>query len=399
MAKAHVKNHTFITLFTFVYIYTATIDFFTNSLWMLLLQHSFYNVQILLKMVSFRIATNEDNVKLIQLAASSAMAGKIGLRIDRHPDFFALLKMRGDTKVFVAEENNIIIGAICVSQQKVYVGGEIYPLQYIGDFKVADRFRNKGIGLKLCNEMADYVISHNSDLAFLNVSMGNSKPVSFFKNRPNVPDFDNIGIFKIYQIIGKRMKPAIHKYSVEETLFNDDVLQFFNRHNSNYQLGTVITAEKFSAANIFIIRKGEKIIAAMSLMDTMPVKQNVITALSWKLKLVLKLINAFSSLSGLSRMPVLNEPVKMLYIKYLAVEPNHIHLVKFLINYARNIAFEKSYSYVSIGLHEKDKFNDCLAGLPKLTFKSVGMLLSIKNNRALIKKVKDGVPYEDYSTV
>ncbi len=350
-------------------------------------------------MVKFRIATNDDNLKLLQLTSSSPMAGNIGLRIDRNPDFFALLKLRGDTKIFVAEVNDKIIGSICVSLLKVYVGGEIYPLQYIGDFKVADQYRKQGIGLKLCNEMADYVISQNSDLAFLNVSLGNSKPLSFFKNRPHVSDFDNIGIFKIYQIIGKRMKPKVHKYSIEETLLNDDIVQFFNSHYINYQLGTVITEEKFNASNIFIIREGEKIIAAMSLIDTMPVKQNVITALSWKLKLVLKLINAFSSLAGLSKMPLLNEPVKMLYIKYLAVESNNRQLVKLLVNYARNLVFEKSYSYVSIGLHEKDKFNDCLSGLPKLTFKSVGMLLSIKNNRDLIHKVKNGIPYEDYSLV
>jgi hypothetical protein len=214
-----------------------------------------------------------------------------------------------------------------------------------------------------------------------------------------VPDFDNIGIFKIYQIIGKRMKPTFHKYFIEETLLSDDIVQFFNSHYINYQLGTVITEEKFNATKVFIIREGEKIIAAMSLIDTMPVKQNVIIALSWKLKMVLKLINVFSSLSGFSKMPILSEPVKMLYIKYLAAESNNKQLVKLLLNYARNLAFEKSYSYVSVGLHEKDKFNDCLTGLPKLTFKSIGMLLSIKNNRDLIIKVKNGIPYEDYSLV
>ncbi len=350
-------------------------------------------------MVKFRIGTNDDNLRLIQLTASSAMAGDVGLRIDRYPDFFSLLKMRGDTKVFVAEENDEIIGAICVSLQKVYVGGEIFPLQYIGDFKVAEQYRNKGIGLQLCNEMADYVISQNSDLAFLNVSKGNTKPVSFFKNRPNVPDFDNIGIFKIYQIIGKRIKPTVNKYSVEETLLNSDVLHFFNSHYSNYQLGTVFTQEKFDSTRIFIIRESEKIIASMSLIDTMAVKQNVITALSWKMKCILRIINAYGSIAGYSKMPVRNEPVKMLYIKYLAVDSNNSLLVKLLVNHARNIAFEKSYSYVSIGLHEKDKINDCLTGIPKLIFKSVGMLLSIKNNRNLINKVKNGIPFEDYSLV
>jgi len=350
-------------------------------------------------MVKFRLATNEDNWKLIQLTASSSMAGDIGLRIDRNPDFFSLLKMRGDTKVFVAEENDVIIGCICVSRQLVYVGGEIFPLRYIGDFKVAEHYRNKGIGLQLCNEMADYVMSQNSDLAFLNVSKGNTKPLSFFKNRPNVPDFDNIGIFKIYQIIGKKMKPQVCKYFIEEPLLNGEILYFFSRYYSNYQLGTVLTEETFNSTRIFIIREKEKIIAAMALVDTMSVKQNVVTTLSWKMRCLFNIINTYCSITGLSKMPLLNEPVKMLYIKYLAVDSNNISLVKPLVNHARNIAFEKSYSYVSIGLHEKDTFNECFSGLLKLTFKSVGMLLSIKNNRDLINKVKNGIPYEDYSLV
>jgi ribosomal protein S18 acetylase RimI-like enzyme len=350
-------------------------------------------------MVKFRVATKEDNPKLIQLTALSAMTGEIGLRIDRNPDFFALLKMRGSTKVFVAEEDDRIIGAICVSLQQVYVGGEIFPLQYIGDFKVAAHYRNQGIGLQLCNEVAAYVISQNADLVFLNVSKGNKKPFSFFKDRPNVPDFDNIGVFKIYQIIGKKTKPGFHQFSIKESILNEEVLDFFNGHYRNYELGTVLNQEKFDGTKVFVIRDDNKIIAAMSLMDTMPVKQNVITTLSRKMKLLLRLINIYSSLTCLSKMPVLNEPVKMLYIKYFAVDSTNRVLVKLLINYARNIAFEKSYSYVSIGLHEKDKFNDCLRGLPKLTFESVGMLLSIKNNRTLINKVKNGIPFEDYSVV
>ena len=261
--------------------------------------------------------------------------------------------MRGNTKVFVAEENDVIIGCICVSLQKVYVGGEIFPLQYIGDFKVSEKYRNKGIGLQLCNEMADYVISQNSDLAFLNVSKGNTKPVSFFKNRPNVPDFDNIGIFKIYQIIGKRIKPKNNKYSVEEAILNDEVLHFFNSHYRNYQLGPVLTKENFESTKTLIVRENEKIIGAICLIDTMSLKQNVIIALSWKIKCALKIINAYGSIAGLSKMPVLNKPVKMLYIKYLAVDSTNRPLVRQLVNYTRNIAFEKSYSYVSIGLDRK----------------------------------------------
>ena len=75
-------------------------------------------------MISYRLATSGDNEQLIRLTAATGMAGSIGLRIDRKPDFFKLLELRGDTKVFVALDEDRIIGCLCVSLQQVYVGGD-----------------------------------------------------------------------------------------------------------------------------------------------------------------------------------------------------------------------------------------------------------------------------------
>ena len=345
------------------------------------------------------MATSCDNQQLIALTASSGMAGEIALRIDRKPDFFKLLEMRGETTVFVALDGETIIASLCVSLQQVYVGGEIYPLRYIGDFKVAEEYRKKGIGLRLCDNMADYVICNNSDLAFLNVSKGNNKPVSFFRNRPNVPDFDNIGIFKIHQFIGKKRKKMPARYNIQMTETTDDVLSFLNEYYKKYELGSVITKDKLVGTHVYKIQQNNMIIAVMCLADTMNLKQNVVTGISFKMKALLKAMNFFSGLVGISKMPTLNEPVRMMYIKYLAVNNQEQEVVKSLINFARDIVYRKSYSYVSIGLHEKDPLHNCFNGLLKITFKSVGMLLSIKNSKPLIEKVKNGIPFEDYSLV
>ncbi len=350
-------------------------------------------------MFCYRLANDGDNQQLIELTAASSMAGEISLRIDRKPDFFSLLKMRGETKVFVALDGNTIIGALCSTLQQVYLGGQIFPMQYIGDFKVAESFRNMGIGLQLCNNMADYVIANNSDLAFLNVSKGNTKPISFFKDRPGVPDYDNIGVFKIHQFIGKKRKYPHPQFKIESTPVTDELIKFLNTSYCKYEMGPVITKEKLEGAQNFIIRDKNNIVAAMCLIDTMSVKQNIVMKLSVKMKYLLKLINSLSRVSGISKMPLINEPVRMMYIKYLAANNHDKQLVKLLINYARNIVYESSYSFVSLGLHEKDYLNKCFSGLFKLTFNSVGMLLSIKNNKALIEKVKEGVPFEDYSLV
>lgn len=350
-------------------------------------------------MIHYRLATNDDNQQLIELTSASGMAGEIGLRIDRKPDFFKLLEMRGESKVFVALDDDKIVGSICVSQEEVYVGGQIYPIQYIGDFKIAEPYRNKFIGFRLCKELEKHVLAIGADLAFLNYAKGNNKPVRFFSNRQNIRDFESIGVFKIHQFIGKKKKTRHPKYEVKACSVTSDLLVFLNSHFSKYELGNVISPKKLEGTTSFVVHEDNKIIAALCLVDTMQVKQNVVTALSWKMNYLLKILNYLNSFLGLSKMPVLNEPVSMIYVKYLAVENNEKQLVRLLINHARYIAFGKSYSFVSVGVHEKDPLNICFSGLFKMTFNSVGMISSLKNNNDLIDTIKMGIPFADYSVV
>jgi len=350
-------------------------------------------------MIKYRLATNKDNEQLIALTASSGMSGEISLRIDRRPDFFKLLNLRGESKVFVAEDSQKIIGVICVSHEQVYVKGQIFPNYYISDFKVADSYRKQGVGLNLCNEVANYLESLDSDLAFLNVSKGNIKPFSFFKGRPNIPDFENIGIFNIYQFIGKKRKDFPSPYKIELTPINEDLIKFLNSFYCKYELGSVISKEKLEGLEIITISHKNNYIAAMCLMDTMDSKQNVVMKLPWALKHLIVFMNTFNTVLGISKMPKINEPIQMLYIKYFAVKNMDKELVKLLINYAKNLVYEKSYSFVSIGLHEKDPLIKCFSSFFKFTFHSVGMLVSIKNNYKLIEQVKTGIPFKDYSIV
>jgi len=350
-------------------------------------------------MIQYRLATYDDNQQLIELTSASGMAGEIALRIDRKPDFFKLLNMRGKSKVFVALDGDRIVGSVGVSQEDVYVDGQIYPIQYFGDFKIAESYRNKFIGFRLCKELEKHVLQIGADLAYLSYAKGNNKPVRFFSNRPNIPDFESLGVFNIHQFIGKKKKAFHPNFQIKAENVNNDLLTFLNSHFRSYELGNVITTEKLEGSTIFTVQENGKIIAALCLLDTMNVKQNVVTAVSWKIKYLLKILNSVNFIFGLSKMPELNKPVSMIYIKYLAVRNNEKPLVRLLIGHARNMAYEKSYSFVSVGVHEKDPLNNCFSGLFKMTFNSVGMILSLRNNQELIDKVKHGIPFADYSVV
>ena len=300
-------------------------------------------------MIYYRSAAIEDNQQLLDLTSSTGMSGKISLRIDRNPNFFELLKFRGKSRVIVATDNNTIVGSICVSLEQTYIGGKVYPLYYISDFKVSHNYRNRGIGLELTNEVAKYVEIENGDFAFLNVSEGNRRPFVFFSNRSRYPDFENIGSFKIFQFIGSKSTRFNSNYKVELAEANEEVIRFLNAYYSKHELANVITKQKLEETVIYCVRNKGVIIAVMCLFDTMKMKQNVVLKLPWLLHYSIKFLNRFSKILGLSKMPTNNEPIKMLYIKYFAITNYNKELIASLVKQAKNDAYNKSYSFVKKG--------------------------------------------------
>ncbi|SHO59547.1 GNAT family N-acetyltransferase [Algoriphagus zhangzhouensis] len=350
-------------------------------------------------MIEYRLATREDNQKLLDLTSNSGMAGNMALRIDRFPNFFALNKLRGKTYVYVAIEGSTIVGSICVSDQEVYINGNQTPLFYISDFKVAPSHRNMGIGLQLTNEVVKYLESKDADFAFLNVSKGNKRPFVFFSDRKNYPDFENIGIFNIYQFIGSNKKQVHSKYQINQAIASSEILQFLNNYYSKHELASVIDNNKIEKTQLYEVREGDQLISVMCLIDTMDLKQNVVIKMQWHLKFALSVLNSARTFFRLSKLPLEGEPIKMLYIKYFAVKSKDPKLINELISLARRITFQKGYAFVSLSLHEKDGLNQMLPKGIRFTFQSVGMLVSMKDSKMKMKGIKEGIPYKDYSIV
>lgn len=351
-------------------------------------------------MVSYRLAGESDNEQLLHLTRQVGMSGDTGLVIDRRPDFFALLKRRGESRTFIAEDGDKIIGAICVSISNVFVNGQQTTAAYVGDFKVAESYRRSGIGAELVNRLHDYLKSIDADLVVLTLASGNRKPLSFFKNRPGVPDFQSVGVFNVYQFPGQANgRQHSGKYRVESSPPTDELVEFLNKHYRRYELGPVITVETIESDSNYVISDGNRIIAAMTLSDVMAVKQNIITKLSPLLRIALSLADIAGRLLKWSRMPALLKPVDMLYIRFLALSRDDPAVVDAFIRKARSEAYRKAYSFVALGIHEKDHLNNHVRQKFKFTFRSMAMVTTLKRNHTLIQRITDGVPYEDYSLV
>ena len=349
-------------------------------------------------MPNYREASPKDDSSLLKLTSSAFMPGIIHLITNRQPSFFNLVSERGLSKVIVAEQSNEIIGSICITHETVFINKESFILFYISDFRVAHRFRNKGIGLQLTNEAVNYLEKQDADFAFLNVSKGNKRPFVFFSNRSHYPDFENIGIFNIYQFLGSN-KTATNDFQVLRTSVNQRILDFLNEYHGNYQLAPVLDYKQLNGSSIYTVEENDNLVAVMCIGDYNHSKQHIVLKLPWYLKISIKMVNLLRTISRANHLPGINQPIKMLHIKYLAVKKKDKRLIKSLIRHAQNEVHSKSCSLVSLGLHEKDPLIEKLPRFFRMTFHSVGMLVTMKNSQKLLDDIKKGIPFKDFSTV
>ena len=164
-------------------------------------------------------------------------------------------------------------------------------------------------------------------------------------------------------------------------------------------MAPVLDSKLLDRTSIYIVKEKGDLVAAMCLGDYDNCKQHIVLELPWYLKLTISGMNIIRTIKGAKKLPGINQPIKMLYVKYMAVKKHDKRLIKSLIRKAQNEVHFMSYSFVSLGLHEKDPLIQRLPSFFRMTFNSVGMLVTMKNNQKLMQLVKKGIPYKDFSTV
>ena len=349
--------------------------------------------------IIIREATHSDNEELLNLTSLTPMKGSISIRIDRRPDFFRLLELRGSSVVIVAELNNKLIGSYSASAVNVFIDGKLETVYYLGDFKVHPDYRKTTLAIRLVKAMKHKLESLDAELLFCTVAHGNDLVAPFFTGRAFLPVFDSVGIFNVYQIIPTPFKTKNTRYRLEEGPFELSYLSLFNNFMQKFQLGHIFTENSFENTTLLTTSFNDKLVAAIALIDISFAKQNVLIRLSFYLKCIVKLLGLLNIVVPIIRMPKTGEDVKILYVKSFAFESGHKEALQVLLARARRIAWEKEYTFLSIGIHEKDPDSKLFSGYPHFLFRSMGMITSLKGRKDQINSILKGIVFEDYSLV
>lgn len=356
-------------------------------------------------MFSIREADHNDNNDLIKLTRHCPMNGKISLLIDRYPDFFELPAERGNSITLVAtsQSNNQVIGSFTVVFFPGFVNGKEERILYMADLKVHPEFRKQKMALELLKSMERHVQKFEPGIVICLLAGGNKEVFRFLKTESAFPDFFPFGKFHVLEIFptskkSKRANNEIQK--VEEEFMFNELINFYNEIHKAYELAPVVEIKALQNCHSYVIMQDLKIVAAISLIDPISYKQNIVLNMPLYLKFVTAALRIVKPLFRLASIPKVSQPIRTLFFRAYGYVKNEEKNFESLISFARRFAYEKGYHFLSVGLYEKDPRMKLFDRIPKIRFLSHLLIADFKNSDNRVKKmIEHGIPYMDFSLV
>jgi predicted N-acetyltransferase YhbS len=360
--------------------------------------------------IEIRPADQADNEGLLALTRITPMAGTISLRIDRDPDFFALLRLRGTSKVFVAARGRQVIGCVSAALRTAYISGVPEPIAYIGDMKVHPSFSGTLVAVRLVKALEADLRRAGIDLGFCVAANGNHRVMPLFAGRVGTPRWVPLGCFLVNGLVPWPFKGHSKGYTIDAAQAADlaAIATLLDRFHRSRQFAPQLQedeiAQTLSASleqpfpKTFVARRGQCVVATLTLCDTGRVKRNVLLNAPGALKLALAMLGVATAPFPGFPMPRMGQALRLLSVRYAACEDGHHAALQALLAMARTEAFRHRFTFLMLGLHERDPLRSLVRGIPRFTFSSQAFATSLADAVGLEKRV-EGIPFEDYALV
>ncbi len=360
--------------------------------------------------IEIRQADEADNDGLLALTKVTPMGGTIALRIDRDPDFFALLRMRGESVVYVAVRGREVIGCISAALRTAYISGVPETTAYVGDMKVHPRFSGSRVALRLIQALEAYLRSAGIDLCFSVVADGNQRAMPLFEGRLGIPRWVPLGRFLVDEFAPSPFKGRSERYSIEPAQASalPAIVELLDRFHRSRQFAPRLAEDEIARAlsngaeepfpRTLVALSGSKVVATLTLCDASAAKRNVLLNAPPLLRGALALLRVAAAPFPGFRIPRMGDSLKLLSVRYAACEDGHAPALRALLKLGQAEVFRHRYTFLSLGLHERDPLRSLVVGIPKFSFSSLGFATSLTSPGRLAR-LAEGVPFEDFALV
>jgi len=319
-----------------------------------------------------RLATENDNPRLLELARSAPMESHLTVNVDRAPDYFRLANLQGpDARVFVAEQDGIISGAIGCCLRHVRLLGRPVIIGYIGGIKVAAAARKGLASFRLMNAVAEHLRSTPIELAIVITMESNEAMAPILAGRVGMPPFHQLTQFEV-DYIRPILRPGISgRFAIRPMRADDleDVAALFGNFFKDYgltvdwtpeYLATILTGQPdFTYENFSVAEQAGHIVAAVSWWDQSHFKKTIVERFGGSLKTLAAILKPFKIL------PAEGEALRELNLRHIVYSEGFSLAARDII---RQIIRTKrsEYPLFRVGFQKQSMPVELLSGLPRL---------------------------------
>lgn len=302
--------------------------------------------------MNMREAMADDNRQLQELQAKCPQGTKLIVSLVNMPDFFARAKPYESNKVYIACEDNRIIGSAACGMRRALINGDIKRVGYEFQYFTSPDYRGKGVAQQLHKQIEDHLIQRSTVLSYLLVIEGNFPAMRLFaslgfKHHRNLV-MPGLPIYKERDVSPKgNIKPV-----TTEDL--SAVAKLLNETWQGYDLYEPTSAEAlaqfikrtpaYSFDNFLILKDRGEILACLGFWDWGKIMKITMKARSLKMQMMGFLIDIARNFRPMPRIPRPGDTLKQWCLTPIGFkDPQYLAV---LLRYLNNLALQRGIEQI-----------------------------------------------------
>jgi len=325
--------------------------------------------------LEYRLATPADDPDLRRLLRENPFPGRIQVTFEREPNFFLAAPIEGDlhqTILLRDTASDEIVAMMSRAVRKVYINGEVGPLGYISQLRIAPGSRALPRAIARTGQLLEELHQDGrAPLYLISIIEDNAPARRFltakFHHAPVLREFARYHTLALYTRRPRRSLALPGNLRLERGSAQrlPQLLDCLERHGRRYQLaprwtsGTLCQPQHtpgLHPADFWLAVDGERVRGCVAFWDQSAVKQTVIHSYTGWMGQLRPLINALSGLTGLPHLPAPRQPFHFGFASHLAADDDNPQIYAALLRQVYNQAVARRDSYIMLGLAERHPF-------------------------------------------
>jgi hypothetical protein len=322
--------------------------------------------------LSFAIATREDDLELRRLLAANPMPGRIRLRLEREPDYFAGCGTMGSfTQVLVAKDASRVVGLSCRAVRTLYVNGQPEDVGYLGHLRVDPQYRGRSLVVRGFRRLRELHADRRVRGYLTTIVDGNREAdgVLVQHRRGPMPRYRFLDRLNTLAFTTPRRLFRSARRAHEEHA--GEVQAFLEREGAKRNFFPVWRdTPGLSARDFVVVFRNGRLAGVAGLWDQNGVKQTVIDGYDPVLSAARPVYNCAARIIGKPALPHPGAPLRVAYGSFFCAADHDPAVVRELIEELLMLAAERCQELVLVGFTESDPSLDVARRLRHMAYRS-----------------------------